>query len=111
MTVGGRRLADGVFCLAAALAGRSHVPLGSPAFQDGYVAGCYDGFFDADGPTTQTRWVRDDARFDSDADYKSGWQEGYVACFEEETRPWASSHDDACQQIIDNCRLIAYTSP
>lgn len=76
----------GAVWLAAALilAGCSRVPPGSLDFQDGYIAGCSDGYFDAGGPTGQTRWMRDESLFETKADYKSGWQEGYTKCYVEE---------------------------
>lgn len=53
-------------------------------YRDGYTAGCYGGFFDANGPTTQTGWPRDESLFEIREDYKEGWQEGYAQCYADE---------------------------
>ncbi|MGE0093785.1 MAG: hypothetical protein AB7M05_19935 [Alphaproteobacteria bacterium] len=66
------------------LASCSRIPTGSPDYQNGYTAGCYDGRFDADAPTTQTAWIRDESMFEANADYKSGWQEAYAKCYADE---------------------------
>ncbi len=70
--------------IALILASCSRVPPGSSEYQNGYTAGCYDGRFDAQAPTTQTTWVRDESLFETSADYKSGWQEAYVQCYADE---------------------------
>jgi hypothetical protein len=61
-------------------------PPGSPTFQDGYLNGCASGFSDAGRPGYQTSYVKDEKRYASDADYRKGWDDGYHACFEEQTR-------------------------
>lgn len=70
--------------VALILASCSRVPPGSPDYQNGYTAGCYDGRFDANAPTTQTTWIRDESLFGTNADYKEGWQEGYAKCYADE---------------------------
>jgi hypothetical protein len=80
------RYARGGIWVAAALmfASCSHVPPGSRDYQNGYTAGCYDGRFDADAPTTQTTWIRDESLFGTNADYQEGWQQGYAKCYADE---------------------------
>jgi len=61
-------------------------PGGSPAFDDGYVDGCFTGFQDAGRDGYQQAGRKDQARYLSMADYRAGYDQGYHACFEEEKR-------------------------
>jgi len=56
----------------------------SPAFDEGYVDGCRTGFQDAGRDGFQQAGRRDDARYLHEADYKTGYDQGYHACYEEE---------------------------
>ncbi|HLI13106.1 MAG TPA: hypothetical protein VKY65_16050 [Alphaproteobacteria bacterium] len=59
-------------------------PGSSPGFQAGYVDGCWSGFADAGRDPLQLAGRKDEQRFQSDADYRSGFPQGYAACFREE---------------------------
>lgn len=70
--------------LAILAACRATIPAGPPAYQDGYRDGCNSGYADAFRPHHEQAYRVDRARFDSDADYKRGWQEAYAKCYQEE---------------------------
>ncbi|MFO0995410.1 MAG: hypothetical protein U1F33_01915 [Alphaproteobacteria bacterium] len=78
----GRTLVMAMVLLLAACQGT--VPAGTPAYQDGYRDGCNSGYADAFRPHHEHAYRLDQARFDSNADYKRGWEEAYAACFKEE---------------------------
>ena len=59
---------------------------GSDAFRAGHRDGCVSGFADAGRAGYHLEYIRDEARFAAEADYKAGWQEAYHACFDDETR-------------------------
>jgi hypothetical protein len=61
-------------------------PGGSDSFNDGYVDGCRTGFQDAGRDGFQQAGHRDDQRYATVADYKTGFDQAYKACFEEEKR-------------------------
>lgn len=61
-------------------------PPGSPAFEEGYLHGCYSGFADAGRDGYQQDYRKDAVRYRREPDYKQGWDQGYAACFEEEKR-------------------------
>lgn len=61
-------------------------PPGSPAFSDGYVDGCPSGFRDANRAGYQLAYRKAVTRYAEEPDYKSGWDQGYAACFAEEKR-------------------------
>lgn len=59
---------------------------GSAGFEEGYVDGCRSGFQDAGRDGFQLAGRQDRARYLREADYKTGYDAGYLACFEEEKR-------------------------
>lgn len=61
-------------------------PGGGPGFEEGYVDGCRSGFQDAGRDGFQQSGRQDRARYLIEADYKAGYDVGYLACFEEEKR-------------------------
>ncbi|MGH6952969.1 MAG: hypothetical protein ACREGL_02225 [Alphaproteobacteria bacterium] len=75
----GRWFAPAAFLLAAAgLAGCA--PTGTQAFQQGYGDGCRSGYAGANRPGYET--VKDDKRFESDTEYRTGWLEANETCYE-----------------------------
>ena len=56
----------------------------SGTFDDGYSDGCRTGFQDAGRDGYQLAGHRDRERYLREADYKSGFDRGYHACYEEE---------------------------
>ena len=58
----------------------------SDAFNEGYVDGCRTGFQDAGRDGYQTAGHKDEKRYAAMPDYKSGYDQAYKACFEEEKR-------------------------
>jgi hypothetical protein len=58
----------------------------SPAFEDGYIDGCLTGFSDAGRDGYELSRRKDEARFVADPEYRGGFQQAYIACFEEEKR-------------------------
>lgn len=61
-------------------------PGGTPAFNDGYVDGCWTGLADAGREGYYLTLRKDARRYASDADYKSGFDQAYPLCYEEERR-------------------------
>jgi len=61
-------------------------PPGSLAFQDGYVDGCPSGFRDANRDGYEQAYRKSDTRYAREPDYKSAWDQGHAACYEEEKR-------------------------
>ena len=61
-------------------------PPGSDALQEGYVNGCASGYSDAGREGWGTRYWRDGARYASSPDYRSGWDQGHKACYDDEIR-------------------------
>ena len=61
-------------------------PPGTPAFEEGYVDGCYSGFTDAGRDGYEQAYRKDTVRYAREPDYKKGWDQAYQACFEEEKR-------------------------
>jgi hypothetical protein len=51
---------------------------GSPAYQQGYADGCKSGENSANNIVTE---VKNDAQYQSDPDYKRGWNEAHDYCF------------------------------
>lgn len=89
----GRLMALALPCLAGLLAACATdlvnpqiPPPGPPAFEEGYVDGCYSGFTDAGRDGYQQSYRKDTVRYARETDYKQGWGQGYAACFEEEKR-------------------------
>jgi hypothetical protein len=72
------------FMLAACAA--STEPAGTPDFQYAYRQGCDSGYSFANRPRHEFHYRRDETRFQADAEYREGWQKGFVACYEEEIR-------------------------
>jgi hypothetical protein len=59
---------------------------GSEALKEGYFHGCRSGFSDAGREGYENKYVKDIQRYASDAEYRSGWDKGHNACYEEERR-------------------------
>lgn len=57
----------------------------SPAFKDGYADGCASA--QQQGADFRGRLVRDDAQYNSDQVYRTGWGNGYQTCRPIEARP------------------------
>jgi len=56
------------------------------ALRDGYNDGCLSGYNGAGREGFQTRFTRDGARYASNGAYRTGWNNGYAACFEDQLR-------------------------
>jgi hypothetical protein len=61
-------------------------PPGSESYRDGYLNGCSSGFADAGRDGYQTDYYKDESRYANEPDYRKGWNEGHVACYEEDIR-------------------------
>ena len=61
-------------------------PARSQDYRLAYMAGCDCGFADAGRDGFQNAYQRDEKRFQSDPEYRNGWQDGYNACFAEQRR-------------------------
>ena len=57
---------------------RAGLPAGPPAWQDGYVPGCKSGATAAGSIGFQ--FTKDFDRYQSDALYKQGWDDGFRIC-------------------------------
>ena len=66
--------------------GADRVPPGTEDFQTGYRHGCVSGYSVAYRPRHEMSYRRDEKSYAADAEYREGWQKGFVACYEEETR-------------------------
>ena len=73
-------------CADAVTRGADRIPDGPESFRTGYAQGCQSGYSDANRPRFETQYRQDKAAYANDAQYREGWQRGYVACHEEETR-------------------------
>jgi hypothetical protein len=65
-------------------------PAGSAAFKQGYTAGCAIGVQDADNPgqrlgAAQGGKAGEAERYAKDLDFKKGWDQGYFACYDDES--------------------------
>jgi hypothetical protein len=58
----------------------------TPEFRDGYDDGCVSGYNGAGREGFQTRFAQDAARYASKRAYRTGWNSGYAACFEDQRR-------------------------
>ncbi len=58
----------------------------SAAYAFGYEDGCDSGYTEAYRDGYSLRFVKDQARFDGDSEYRSGWEDGYAVCYEDEWR-------------------------
>jgi hypothetical protein len=47
---------------------------------------CGAGYRDAGRPMSPGAYRKDVQRYQSDADYRNGWDQGYMACYEDERR-------------------------
>lgn len=56
----------------------AHVPAGPPDWREGYSDGCRTGR-NAAG-SIGDRFTRDHGRYASEAQYKQGWDDGFVIC-------------------------------
>ncbi len=56
----------------------SNIPVGPPAYKQGFAEGCDSGYVAAGHPYYQFR--KDTYRFDSDKQYKQGWTDGFATC-------------------------------
>ena len=61
-------------------------PARSQEYRLAYMAGCDCGFTDAGRDGFQNAYQLDEKRFQSDSEYRNGWQDGYGACFAEQRR-------------------------
>ena len=61
-------------------------PARSGEYQLAFMAGCDCGFTDAGRDGFQNAYQLDEKRFQSDSEYRNGWQDGYGACFAEQRR-------------------------
>lgn len=72
--------------LLASCAGNGNVrfpPAGAnPVFQSAYTDGCYSGLADASPGGELPVYWRQETRFREDAQYRTGWEEGYRKCYE-----------------------------
>jgi hypothetical protein len=75
---GGAAVSFGITNPLAPPPGQSHM------FDDGYGDGCRTGLQDAGRDGYQESGHRDESRYLSEADYKTGFDQGYGACFQEE---------------------------
>ena len=65
-------------------------PAGNAAFKQGYTVGCAIGVQDADNPgqrlgAAQGGKAGDAERYAKDLDFKKGWDQGYFACYDDES--------------------------
>jgi hypothetical protein len=67
--------------LAGCRAAGSISPEGSDAFQRGYIDGCWSGWGVAAKPGFEAVYYKDEARYTSDADYHTGWEQGQLECY------------------------------
>jgi len=61
-------------------------PARSQEYRLSYMAGCDSGFTDAGRDGYQNAYQLNEKLFQSDSEYRSGWQDGYGACFAEQRR-------------------------
>ena len=54
--------------------------------RDGYNDGCLSGYNGAGREGFQTRFAQDATRYASKGAYRTGWNKGYAACFEDQRR-------------------------
>ncbi len=72
--------------LAAACVNPSIPPNSSAAYVFGWSEGCDSGYSEAVRDGYALAYRRDQARYDSNAEYRGGWDDGYAACYEDEWR-------------------------
>jgi len=58
----------------------------SAAYIQGYTAGCDSGYNEASRDGYSQRYRKDVKRYESDSEYRTGWDEGYAVCYEDEWR-------------------------
>jgi hypothetical protein len=59
----------------------TYAPAGSTAeFSGGYTNGCLAGY-EQGGRGNHSTQARDEARYQGDAEYRNGWDEGFEECF------------------------------
>lgn len=64
-------------------------PPGPPALQEGYISGCLAGYVDSQRDGYQGYYAEDplySQRYQTDAEYRGGWNLGHAACIEEQRR-------------------------
>ena len=61
-------------------------PARSQEYRLAFMAGCDCGFTDAGRDGFQNAYQLDEKRFQSDPEYRNGWQDGYHVCFAEQRR-------------------------
>ncbi|MCI5043089.1 MAG: hypothetical protein MRY72_00205 [Aquisalinus sp.] len=64
--------------LSACVSDRAPAFNNSPLFPSGYSDGCQSAV--ESEKNFSTKLIRDEALFDDDAGYRSGWRQGYAAC-------------------------------
>ncbi len=72
--------------LAAACANPNIPQDSSAAYAFGYAEGCDSGYSEASRDGYSLAYRKDQARYESDAEYRGGWDEGYIVCYEDEWR-------------------------
>ena len=72
--------------IAPLIAGCAAGAPGSDAYRAGHRDGCVSGYAEAGRAGYHLEYLRDAERFAAEADYRTGWQEAYRACFDDETR-------------------------
>ena len=62
-------------------------PPGSEMYQLGYVNGCPSGYVDAGRVGYESgSYVKDPKLYPSNPEYRQGWDQGHMACYEDERR-------------------------
>ncbi len=80
-------MAFAALTLLVAACANPHIPQNSSAaYAFGWSDGCDSGYTEAYRDGYSQRYAKDEARFESDAEYRSGWDDGYAVCYEDEWR-------------------------
>ena len=58
----------------------------SAAYAFGYGEGCDSGYSEASRDSYTLAYSKDQGRYESDSEYRAGWDEGYAVCYEDEWR-------------------------
>ncbi len=72
----------------------------SPAFKDGYADGCASA--QQQGADFRGRLVRDDAQYNADQTYRTGWGSGYQTCRPLRANPDTTPGSNPLPQPIPN---------
>jgi len=79
-------LMTGLAAVVAACLNPALPPGTTRQYADGYRDGCDSGYSDAARDGYFLAYYKNQARYDSDADYRDGWDKAYAACYDEEYR-------------------------